>query len=78
MYLITYRDGTTEPAGTYTAACNRIRAGWSDAVIGHPGDMRDSGSCTWCWADEFDAASDSSTPSIQSKNAIARIQWIDD
>jgi hypothetical protein len=72
MYLITYRDGTTEPAGTYAAACNRIKAGWREAVIGHDGDMEDGGNRTLCWADADDAAN-----YVEAK-AIASIWWIDD
>jgi hypothetical protein len=71
MYQITYRDGTTEPAGTYLAACNRIKAGWPEAVIGHH-DLSDGGDSTLCWADETDANNDDEA------NAIARIWWIDD
>ena len=72
MYLITYRDGTTEPAGTYSAACGRIKAGWPEAVIGHDGDMEDGGTRTLCWADADDANN------YVVAKAIARIWWIDD
>ena len=71
MYMIAYRDGTTEPAGTYSAACGRIKAGWPEAVIGHDGDpvcgyTRNLASRareprlprTLCWANAADARND--------------------
>jgi hypothetical protein len=72
MYMIAYRDGTTEPAGTYSAACGRIKSGWPEAVIGHDGDMEHGGTRTLCWADADDAANH-----VEAK-AIASIWWIDD
>ena len=57
-YEINYSDGRSAEAETYEDACNMVRAAYPEAEIGHPGDLKDGGDRTLCWASEDDARDD--------------------
>lgn len=68
QYGIEWNDGTSTTHATYEAAVEAVRAQYPDAVVGHDGDLTDSGDSTLCWACEADAQDD---PGV---NACAKIR----
>jgi len=69
MYTIKFSNGQhDESTDTYDEAVAAIREIYGeDAVIGHDGDLSDSGDRTLCWADEASSIGD------DGKNAVASI-----
>jgi len=68
-YEISYTDGRPSvECESYDAAKEIITAEWSDAEIGHDGDLDGGGDRTLCWADEDSSIDDDGA------NAVASIR----
>lgn len=58
-YKIKHSHGQTDRGySTYSEAVDAVRAVYTHATIGHPGDISEGGERTLCWADESAANDD--------------------
>jgi len=58
-YAIKHSHGQTETGfETYEAACDAVRSVYSEAEIGHAGDISEGGERTLCWSCEEDSIDD--------------------
>lgn len=68
-YSIHWAHGQTQRGlPTYDAACDAVREVYSEAAIGHDGDISEGGESTLCWADEESSHDDDGV------RAVARIR----
>jgi hypothetical protein len=67
-YRISYRDGRADSeCDTYDEAIDEIEREWSEAEIGHDGDLTENDGCgarTLCWADEASSVDDAGSQSV--------------
>lgn len=57
-YQICWATGQKYTVDTYEEACEAVRSGYEDPVIGHDGDLTEGGDRTLCWASWEDAEDD--------------------